>query len=43
MIARLAAADLRRVLHPLDGVPDARAWNAEELDGLIAPGRRSRS
>ena len=38
MIARLAAADLRRVLHPLDGVPDARAWNAEELDGLIAPG-----
>lgn len=37
MIARLAAADLRRVLHPLDGVPSARAWNVDELDGLIAP------
>lgn len=35
MSALLAAGDLRRVLHPLDGVPRMRAWNVDELDGLI--------
>ncbi len=33
----LAVADLRRVLHPLDGAPTTRAWNVDELDGLLAP------
>lgn len=32
----LSAADLARVLHPLDGVPTARGWNIDELDGLLA-------
>ncbi len=31
------AADLRRVLHPLDGVPTGRGWNIDELDGLLQP------
>ena len=33
----LVAADLRRLLHPLDRVPTARGWNVDELDGLLAP------
>lgn len=33
-----AAGELARVLHPLDGVPTTRAWNADELDGLVTPG-----
>lgn len=31
----LSATDLARVLHPLDGVPSARGWNIDELDGLL--------
>ena len=40
--AASAARDLQRVLHPLDGVPSARGWNLDELDGLLAPGARLR-
>ncbi len=37
MTSTRMAADLRRVLHPLDGAPTARGWNIEELDGLLQP------
>ncbi|MBB3343589.1 8-oxo-dGTP pyrophosphatase MutT (NUDIX family) [Luteimonas sp. RC10] len=37
MTPPVLAARLRRVLHPLDGAPTTRGWNADELEGLLGP------